>query len=71
MTKKSAPRSIASFGVRVLFWSSFFIKDLGILVIFSQICLVFFNLIIYVVSLRENERDFMNSQANKKNSILI
>ena len=50
---------------------SLFIKDLGIFVIFSQICLVFFNLIIYAVSLRESERDFMNSQANKKNSILI
>ena len=50
---------------------SFFIKNLGIFVILSQICLVFFNLIIYVVSLRENETDFTNSQANKKNSILI
>ena len=50
---------------------SFFLKDLGIFVIFSQICLVFFNLIIYAVSLRESERDFMNSQDNKKNSILI
>ena len=40
---------------------------LGILAIFSQILIVVFNLIIFIVSLREREKDLLNSHNNLDN----
>ena len=55
----------------ILIIISFFSNYLGFFGVISQIGLVAFNLIIYLVSLRENEKAFLNCQANKKNSVYI
>ena len=43
---------------------SFLIKPLGLFAIIFQVLLVFFNLIIFIVSLRENEKEFIKSYEN-------
>jgi len=47
--------------------SSYFVQKINLLVITFQVSLVLFNLLIYVVSLRENEEDLLNSGKNEKN----
>ena len=39
--------------------------------IFLQIILVIFNLVIYLISLRENEKELFNSEKNEKSFVLI
>ena len=43
---------------------SFLIKPLGLFAIIFQVLIVFFNLIIFIVSLRENEKEFIKSYEN-------
>ena len=43
---------------------SFLIKPLGLFAIIFQVLIVFFNLIIFIVSLRENEKEFIKSNEN-------
>ena len=43
---------------------SFLIKPLGLFAIIFQVLIVFFNLIIFIVSLRENEKEFIKSSEN-------
>ena len=43
---------------------SFLIKPLGLFAIIFQVLIVFFNLIIFIVSLRENEKGFIKSYEN-------
>jgi polyisoprenyl-phosphate glycosyltransferase len=43
---------------------SFLAKILGSITIILQILIVFFNLLIFIVSMRENEKDFLNSDQN-------
>jgi polyisoprenyl-phosphate glycosyltransferase len=45
-------------------------KDLLIILIF-QILLVVFNLLIFIVSLRENQKDFLNSHLNEESATVI
>ena len=47
---------------------SYFYNIFDLKIIAFQIFLVIFNLIIYIVSLRENEKDFFNSHLNEKSS---
>ena len=42
-------------------------SHLGNLAIFSQVLIVIFNLTIFIVSLREKEKDLLNSQNNLDN----
>ena len=39
--------------------------------IFMQIILVIFNLVIFLISLRENEKELFNSDKNEKDFVLI
>ncbi len=50
---------------------SFLTEMLGSITIIIQIFLVFFNLLIFIVSMRENEKDFLNSSQNVKDEINI
>ena len=43
------------------------VKSLGSISIMLQILLVFFNLMIFVVSLRENEKELLKSNQNVNN----
>ena len=75
---------IHSFSIIAVFKSIVFMRSAILLILISlltnylsffgpiiQIGLVVFNLIIYLVSLRENEKEFINCQSNKKNSVYI
>ena len=46
---------------------AYFNSYLGNLAIFSQISIVVFNLIIFIVSLRERKKDLLNSHNNLDN----
>ena len=46
--------------------SSYFVEKIDLLVITFQVSLVFFNLLIYAVSLRENQEGLLNSNKNEK-----
>ena len=46
--------------------SSYFVEKIDLIVITFQVSLVFFNLLIYVVSLRENQEGLLNSNKNEK-----
>ena len=48
----------------LLIFSSYFINNLGLIVVVFQILLVVFNILIYLVSLRENEEELLKSEAN-------
>ena len=50
---------------------SFLTKILGSIVIIFQILIVFFNLLIFIVSMRENEKDFLSSDKNIKDEINV
>ena len=50
---------------------SFLTEMLGSFTIIIQIFIVFFNLLIFIVSMRENEKDFLNSSQNVKDEINI
>ena len=43
---------------------SFLTKTLGLIAIFFQVLIVFFNLLIFIVSMRENEKAFIKSNEN-------
>ena len=45
--------------------------EFGGIIIFLQIILVIFNLVIYLVSLRENKKELFNSEKNEKDIVLI
>ncbi len=69
---------IAVFKYKVLLRSIFFIlvllilaKYFGLFIIIIQILIIAFNLTIFVVSLRENRKDFLNCQSNLKNIEII
>ena len=49
----------------LIFLISYLSKFIGIFVIILQLCLVLFGLLIFLVSLRENEKDFLNSDRNQ------
>ena len=49
----------------LIFLISYLSKFIGIFVIILQLCLVLFGLLIFLVSLRENEKDFLNSDKNQ------
>ena len=57
--------------VLIIFTLSFLIEFLGQALIFLQILIVFFNLIIFLVSLREKKSELLNSQENLKNVDII
>ena len=46
---------------------SFLTKILGSITIIFQILIVFFNLLIFIASMRENEKAFLNSDNNVRN----
>ena len=48
---------------------AFLSEKLNLIVIFSQFLLVVFNLIIYLVSLREKKEEFLSSQQNKDSAV--
>ena len=50
---------------------SFLFKYLGSVTVLLQILLVIFNLFIFIVSMRENEKDFSNSNQNVRDEINI
>tara|TARA_B100001093_G_scaffold516823_1_gene596604 strand:+ start:1855 stop:2727 length:873 start_codon:yes stop_codon:yes gene_type:complete len=50
----------------ILILTSFFYNQVGACLIFFQIFLVIFNLLIYIVSFRENENELINSHNNEK-----
>jgi len=50
---------------------SFLTKILGSITIILQILIVFFNLLIFIVSIRENEKAFLNSDQNVRDEINI
>ena len=50
---------------------SFLTKILGSITIVLQILIVFFNLLIFIVSIRENEKAFLNSDQNVRDEINI
>ena len=50
---------------------SFLFKTLGPFTIVLQILIVFFNLLIFIVSMRENEKAFLNSDQNIRDEINI
>ena len=50
---------------------SFLTKILGSITIIFQILIVFFNLLIFIVSLRENEKDFLNCDQNVEDEINV
>ena len=52
----------------LIFLLSYLGNQLEYLIIFIQILLIVFNLLIYLVSLRENEKELFNSHNNKKDS---
>ena len=43
---------------------SFLFKTLGLIAIVLQILIIFFNLIIFIISMRENEKAFFQSDKN-------
>ena len=49
----------------LIFLISYLSKFIGIFVIILQLCLVLFGLLIFLVSLREKEKDFLNSDRNQ------
>ena len=51
--------------------ASYFISFAPITISMFQILLVVFNILIYLVSLRENKEQLLNSEKNKKNSIIF
>tara|TARA_B100000767_G_C19749059_1_gene529889 strand:+ start:795 stop:1667 length:873 start_codon:yes stop_codon:yes gene_type:complete len=51
--------------------ASYFISFAPITISMFQILLVVFNILIYLVSLRENNEQLLNSEKNKKNSIIF
>jgi hypothetical protein len=50
---------------------SFLAQSLGSMTIIIQILIVFFNLLIFIVSMRENEKAFLNSTQNVRDEINI
>ncbi len=50
---------------------SFLTKILGSITILFQILLVFFNLLIFIVSMRENEKAFLNSDQNVEDEVNV
>ena len=54
--------------VLLIIISSYFYNSLGFTLVLFQFLLVTFNLLIYLVSLRENEKDFLDSDFNKESS---
>ena len=50
---------------------SFLTQISGSIIIILQMLIVFFNLLIFIVSMRENEKDFLNSNQNVKDEINI
>ena len=50
---------------------SFLAEFLGSITIIFQIFIVLFNLLIFIVSLRENEKDFLNSDQNVEDEINV
>ena len=48
----------------IIIASSFLTKTLGLIVIAFQVFIVFFNLLIFIVSMRENEKAFVKSNEN-------
>ena len=51
--------------VFLLIIASFFADQINLIVIILQILLVIFNLVIYILSLRENKKEFINSNSNQ------
>tara|TARA_Y200000002_G_C22472873_1_gene575379 strand:- start:133 stop:810 length:678 start_codon:yes stop_codon:yes gene_type:complete len=50
---------------------SFLTKILGSITILFQILIVFFNLLIFIVSMRENEKAFLNSDQNVEDEVNV
>ena len=50
---------------------SFLTKTLGSITIIFQILIVLFNLLIFIVSMRENEKDFLSSDKNVEDEINV
>ena len=50
---------------------SFLTKILGSITLIFQILIVFFNLLIFIVSLRENERAFLTCEQNVEDEINV
>ena len=46
---------------------SFLSKTIGQIAIFFQVIIIFFNILIFVVSKRESEKELLNSSENMKN----
>ena len=55
----------------IIIVASYFTPKFGMAVISAQILLVIFNLMIFIVSLRENEKNFKNADLNKESSNLF
>ena len=50
---------------------SFLTKILGSITIIFQILIVLFNLIIFIVSMRENKKDFLSSDENVEDEVNV